>query len=71
MGILKWICRKFSCNSSCKYNEQMENCPKKSMKNLDNILNYNLSIKDVMAINKIISKKTISINETIQQTTIL
>ena len=69
MGILKWICRKFSCNSSCKYNEQMENSPKKSMKNLDNILNYNLSIKDVMAINKIISKKTI--NESIQHTTLL
>ena len=71
MGILKWICKKFSCNSSCKYNGEMENCPKKSMENLDNILNYNLSIKDVMAINKIISKKTMNINETIQQTTIL
>jgi hypothetical protein len=47
----------------------MENCPKKSMKNLDNILNYNLSIKDVMAINKRISKKTIK--ESIHQTTLL
>jgi hypothetical protein len=49
----------------------MENCPKKSMENLDNILNYNLSIKDVMAINKIIAKKTMTIKETIQQSTIL
>ena len=69
MGILKWICKKFSCNSSCKYNEQMEYCPKKSMENLNNILNYDLSIKDVMHINKILSKKTIK--EVIQQTTIL
>ena len=71
MGILKWICKKFSCNSSCKYNGEMENCPKQSMENLNNILNYDLSIKDVMAINKIIGKKTMSIKETIQQTTIL
>tara|TARA_R110001592_G_scaffold166009_5_gene400801 strand:- start:9 stop:155 length:147 start_codon:yes stop_codon:yes gene_type:complete len=41
----------------------MENCPKQSMNNLNNILNYNLSIKDVMAINKIISKKTLTIIE--------
>jgi hypothetical protein len=71
MGLLKWLCKKFSCTSSCKYNGEMENCPKKSMENLDNILNYNLSIKDVMAINKIIAKKTMTIKETIQQTTIL
>ena len=71
MGIIKWICRKFSCNSSCKYNEQMECCPKKSMENLNNILNYDLSIKDVMAINKIISKKTINIVETIKESIII
>ena len=71
MGILKWICKKFSCNSSCKYNGEMENCPKQSMDNLENILNYNLSIKDVMAINKIISKKTINVKESIQQSTLL
>jgi hypothetical protein len=71
MGIIKWICRKFSCNSSCKYNEQMESCPKKSMENLNNILNYDLSIKDVMAINKIISKKTLNIVETIKESIII
>ena len=70
MGLLKWLCIKFSCNSSCKYNGEMENCPKKSMENLNNILNYDLSIKDMMAINKIIAKKTM-IKETIQQTTLL
>lgn len=58
MGILKWICKKFSCNSSCKYNSEMENCPKQSMRNLGNIMNYELSIKDVMSINKILSKKS-------------
>jgi hypothetical protein len=59
MGLFKWLCKKFSCTSSCKYNAEMENCPKKSMANLSNILNYDLSIKDVMDINKIISKKNI------------
>lgn len=58
MGLLKWICKKFSCNSSCKYNAEMENCPKQSMRNLGNIMNYELSIKDVMSINKILSKKS-------------
>lgn len=58
MGILKWICKKFSCNSSCKYNAEMENCPKQSMRNLGNIMNYELSIKDVMSINKILNKKS-------------
>jgi tRNA C32,U32 (ribose-2'-O)-methylase TrmJ len=75
MGIFKWLCKKFSCISSCKYNIEMENCPKKSMENLDNILNrYELSIKDVMDINKILSKaknKVKNIVETIQQSTIL
>jgi len=60
MGILKWICKKFSCNSSCKYNAEMENCPKQSMRNLGNIMNYDLSIKDVMSINKILSRKSMS-----------
>ena len=60
MGILKWICKKFSCNSSCKYNAEMENCPKQSMRNLGNIMNYELSIKDVMSINKILSRKSIN-----------
>jgi hypothetical protein len=71
MGILKWICRKFSCNSSCKYNEQMEYCPKQSMENLNNILKYDLTMKDVMAINKIISKKTINVVENIKESIIL
>jgi hypothetical protein len=56
-GLIKWLCKRFSCNSSCKYNEQMANCPKESMDNLTNIMNYQLSIKDVMKINKILNKK--------------
>jgi hypothetical protein len=71
MGIIKWICRKFSCNSSCKYNEQMENCPKQSMENLNNILKYDLTIKDVMAINKIIAKKTINMVDNIKESIII
>ena len=57
MGLIKWICKKFSCNSSCKYNGEMEKCPRESMRNLGNIMDYELSIKDVMCINKILGKK--------------
>ena len=57
MGFFKWLLKKFSCNSSCKYNAEMENCPRESMRNLGNIMNYDLSIRDVMEINKIIGKK--------------
>jgi len=35
----------------------MAGCPKASMENLSNIMNYQLSIKDVMKINKILNKK--------------
>tara|TARA_R110000796_G_scaffold26399_5_gene73481 strand:+ start:281 stop:487 length:207 start_codon:yes stop_codon:yes gene_type:complete len=56
-GFIKWILKKFSCNSSCKYNGEMENCPRESMRNLGNIMDYKLSIKDVMDINKILGKK--------------
>ena len=57
MGLIKWLCKRFSCNSSCKYNEQMANCPNEAMDNLSKIMNYQLSIKDVMKINKILNKK--------------
>tara|TARA_R110001592_G_scaffold97329_1_gene278796 strand:- start:354 stop:494 length:141 start_codon:yes stop_codon:yes gene_type:complete len=35
----------------------MEKCPRESMRNLGNIMDYELSIKDVMCINKILGKK--------------
>jgi len=35
----------------------MANCPKASMDNLTHIMDYQLSIKDVMKINKILNKK--------------
>ena len=63
MGLIKWLCKKFSCKSSCKYNEEMMNCPKNSMDNLTNIMNYQLSIKDVMKINKILNKKELKVED--------
>ena len=65
MGLIKWLCKRFSCNSSCKYNEQMANCPTASMDNLTNIMNYQLSIKDVMKINKILNKKELKAEDII------
>jgi hypothetical protein len=41
----------------------MMNCPKNSMDNLTNIMNYQLSIKDVMKINKILNKKELKVEE--------
>ena len=57
MGLLKWLCKRFSCNSNCKYNEQMAECHKTSVDNVNNIMNYELSIKDILKINKILNKK--------------
>ena len=62
MGILKWICKKFSCSSNCKYNAELEGCPQKLTETIKNIQNYELTIKDLMNISKIISKKTLKNN---------
>jgi len=59
MGILKWICKKFSCSSNCKYNAELEGCPDKLTENIKNIQNYELTIKDLMNISKILSKKSL------------
>ena len=65
MGILKWICSKFSCKSSCKYNDQMAACPQTSIDNVSNIMNYQLSIKDIMKFNKILNKRELKQLETL------
>lgn len=57
MGILKWICKKFSCSSNCKYNGELEGCPQKLSERIKNIENYDLNIKDLLMISKIVSKK--------------
>mgnify|MGYP003633223382 CR=1 FL=1 len=57
MGLFKWLLSKFSCNSSCKYNAELAGCPKRMNENIENIMNYNLSIKDVLKINKLLSKR--------------
>ncbi len=61
MGLLKWLCKHFKCNSSCAYdgNEQY----------LDNeilnqrLSNYQLKVKDLKKIYRILGKReTISID---------
>tara|TARA_R110001599_G_scaffold348284_1_gene575409 strand:+ start:209 stop:415 length:207 start_codon:yes stop_codon:yes gene_type:complete len=57
MGLFKWIFSKFSCDSSCKYNNELEGCPRRMTENIENIMSYNLSIKDVLKINKLLNKR--------------
>lgn len=59
MSFIKFLCKKFSCSSNCKYNSQLEHCPKESMHKIRNIDNLQLSMKDVLKIMKIIDKKPI------------
>jgi hypothetical protein len=55
MGLLKWLCKRFKCNSSCAYdgNEAF----------LDNeilnqrLSNYQLKLKDVKKIYRILGKR--------------
>lgn len=57
MGLIKWLCKRFSCKSSCKYNDEMGNRCSQSIDNISNIMNYQLLMKDVMKINKILNKR--------------
>lgn len=62
MGMLKWICKKFSCSSNCKYNGELEGCPQRLTERIKNIDNYDLNIKDLLMISKIVSKKKLKKN---------
>lgn len=57
MGILKFICKKFACKSSCMYNGNNELFDR-SILSMP-LENYELKIKDLKKIIKILNKKKI------------
>jgi len=60
MGLLKWLCKKFKCNSSCTYNGNEEFLNHDIMN--ETLSNYQLKIKDLKKIYRILGKrKTITI----------
>ncbi len=56
MGLLKWLCKRFSCNSQCGFNQELKGCPKELSNKIENIHNYKLSIEDMLKINKVLKK---------------
>ena len=55
MGLLKYILKKFSCNSSCVYNANDEMFNRDSMSNP--LSHYELKFKDIKKIMKILNKR--------------
>jgi len=53
MGLLKWFCKRFICNSSCSYNNEIF-CKESLCTNLDS---YDLKFKDIKKIMKILNKR--------------
>ena len=58
MGLLKWLCSKFSCKSSCRFNNELFDSSHLGM-TLDN---YDLKMKDVKKILRILNKRAFSNN---------
>jgi len=58
MGLFKWLCSRFSCTSSCKFNNQMFDSSKLALP----LEEFELKMKDVKRILKILNKRgTISV----------
>ena len=55
MGLLKYILKKFSCNSSCVYNANDEMFNRDSMS--QPLSQYELKFKDIKKIMKILNKR--------------
>jgi len=55
MGLLKWLCKKFKCQSSCAYDGNDTIFNKNSMNK--NLSHYQLKIKDIKKIMKILNKR--------------
>mgnify|MGYP003627559000 FL=1 len=55
MGLLKFILKKFSCNSSCVYNANDEMFNRESMS--APLSQYELKFKDIKKIMKILNKR--------------
>ena len=57
--LIKWICSKFKCNSSCTYN--IENNIFDSQIMDQSLSMYDLKLKDIKKVYKILNKRTKSI----------
>ena len=55
MGLLKWLCKKFKCNSNCAYNGNEEFLNQDIMN--ERLSNYQLKIKDLKKIYRILGKR--------------
>lgn len=55
MGLIKWLCKKFKCNSSCAYNGNEEFLNHDLMN--ERLSNYQLKIKDLKKIYRILNKR--------------
>ena len=55
MGLLKWILKKFSCNSSCAYDGNQEFLNHDILN--ERLSNYQLKIKDLKKIYRILGKR--------------
>ena len=56
MGLIKWICKRFKCESSCRFNEEVFDIDKMNI----NLNNYQLKYKDINTIHKILIKRKLN-----------
>ena len=56
MGLIKWLCRRFKCNSECIFNEEVVDIDKMNI----NLNNYELKYKDIHKIHKILIKRKLN-----------
>lgn len=57
MAFFKWLCKRFSCTSSCQFNEHEDHISTFSSLQNDLHLHYNLCFEDIKKIEKILKKK--------------
>tara|TARA_R110001592_G_scaffold280894_3_gene548272 strand:+ start:735 stop:947 length:213 start_codon:yes stop_codon:yes gene_type:complete len=55
MGLIKWLCKKFKCNSSCAYDGNQEFLNNDILN--ERLSNYQLKIKDLKKIYRILGKR--------------
>lgn len=55
MGLLRWLCKKFKCKSSCVYNVDEEIFDKDVMRS--SLDSFELKIKDIKKIVRILNKR--------------
>ena len=60
MGLIKWFCKMFKCESSCMFNETEYNHSHHHNKLSD----YNLKYKDMEKIHRILSKRQMKLTLT-------